>query len=180
MKKVIIFALCLSAAILLAGCTTNADPMQNKPSQSPMTSPMTSMQPMATTLPEAAKDMLTDTVVKIMGTDEAMKASQQIRDAVAKLTEVDTAVAVAVGDGAAVGVTYDVSYQGKTDDRLRGMIYARVKAVHPGITTLYVTDDPAVSNEIASLYQMLQSGSTYSTIESNFKTLTGGLEAYRE
>ena len=164
MKKVIIFILCASAALMLAGCSTKADPMTSNspmiPNTSPMTSPGMNTQPIATTLPEAAKDMLTDTVVKIMGTDDALKASQQIRDAVSKLTEVDTAVCAAAGDKAAVGVTYDASYKGKMDDRLRGMIHARVKAIHPGITKVYVTDNPAVSNEIASLYQMLQSGSS--------------------
>ena len=139
-----------------------------------------SASPGATTLPEAAKDMLTGTVVKIMGTEDALKASQQIRDAVTKLTEVDTAVCVAAGDKAAVGVSYDVSYQGRMDDRLRGMVYARVKAIHPGLTHVYVTDDPAVSNEIASLYQMLQSGSSYETIESSLNTLTKDMEPYKE
>lgn len=184
MKKVIIFTLCVSAALLLAGCTTNADPLPSgsplMPSTSPMTSPGGTNMPGATTLPDAAKDMLTDTVVKIMGTDDALKASQQIRDAVTKLTEVDTAVCVAAGDKAAVGVAYDASYQGQMDDRLRGMVYARVKAIHPGLTTVYVTDDPAVSNEIASLYQMLQSGSSYATVESSLNTLTANMEPYKE
>lgn len=184
MKKVLIFILCASAALMLAGCRTKADPMATNNPMSPNTSPMVSpgmnTQPGATTLPEAAKDMLTDTVVKIMGTDDALKASQQIRDAVSKLTEVDTAVCVAAGDKAAVGVTYDASYKGKMDDRLRGMIYARVKAIHPGITAVYVTADPAVSNEIASLYQMLQSGSSYATVESSLNALTADMEPYKE
>lgn len=180
MKKVIIFTLCVSAALLLCGCTTNADPMPGNVSTSPKASPMTSASPSATTLPEAAKDMLTDTVNKIMGTDDALKASQQIRDAVSKLTEVDTAVCAAAGDSAAIGVTYNSSYQGKMDDRLRGMIYARVKALHPGITTIYVTDDAAKNNEIASLYQMLQSGGAYETVESSLKSLTADMEAYKE
>ena len=184
MKKVILISLCLSAALLLAGCTTNAAPLVSSspmsPSTSPMVSPGMSASPYATTLPEAAKDMLTDTVVKIMGTEDALKASQQIRDAVTKLTEVDTAVCVAAGDKVAVGVSYDVSYQGKMDDRLRGMVYARVKAIHPGLTNVYVTDDPTVSNEIASLYQMLQSGSTYETIENSLNTLTKDMEPYKE
>ena len=180
MKKVIIFTLCLSTALLLSGCTTKADPVPGKVSTSPMTSPMTSSSPSATTLPEAAKDILTDTVNKIMSTDDALRASQQIRDAAIKLTEVDTAVCAAAGDSAAIGVTYTSSYQGKMDDRLRGMIYARVKAVHPGITTIYVTDDPAVSSEIASLYQMLQNGGSYETVKSSLKSLTANMDPYKE
>lgn len=180
MKKVMILCLCISAALLLAGCTTKADPSPGKVSTSPMTAPMTSTSPSVTSLPEAAKDMLTDTVNKIMGTNDALKASQQIRDAVTKLTEVDTAVCAAAGDSAAIGVTYTSSYQGKMDDRLRGMIYSRVKAIHPGIATIYVTDEPAVSSEIASLYQMLQSGGSYSTVENSLKSLTAGMEAYKE
>ena len=58
MKKVLILCLCISAALLLAGCTTKADPSPGKVSTSPMTSPMTSSSPAATSLPEAAKDML--------------------------------------------------------------------------------------------------------------------------
>lgn len=180
MKKVIIFTLCASAALLLCGCTTNADPAPGKVSTSPSTAPMTSAAPSATTLPDAAKDMLTNTVNKIMGTDDALKASQEIRDAVSKLTEIDTAVCAAAGDSAAIGVTYTSTYQGKMDDRLRGMIYARVKAIHPGITTIYVTDDAAQNNEIASLYQMLQSGGSYETVEGSLASLTAGMEPYQE
>ena len=54
-----------------------------------------------------------------------------------KLTEVDTAVAVAVGNTALVGVTLDGSYRGGVDDRLQAMVLDRAQAVHPGIEVAY-------------------------------------------
>ena len=179
-KQLLISLLCLASACMLCGCTSNADPVPS-PSMNP-TAPMTSpgtASPQATTLPEAMSDMLMGTAARIGGTDEALKASQQVRDTVSRLTEVDTAVCVAADNRAVIGVTYDSAYRGKMDDRLKGMIYDRVKAVHPAIERVYVTDDPAVSNEIASLYQMLQTGSPYSTITANLETLTATMEPYK-
>ena len=184
-KQWIVLLLCLSAALLLAGCTSNADPIPSQmpsPSNAPQTSPgmgIDNMVPGATTLPNAVGDMLTGGSTGIKTSQEAMEASQQVRDAVSKLTEVDTAVCVAADNKAVIGVTYDSAYRGKMDDRLRGMIYDRVKAINPALERVYVTDDPAVSNEIASLYQMLQTNSPYSTIKSNLETLTGSLEPYK-
>jgi len=60
------------------------------------------------------------------------------------------------------------------------MIYDRAKAIHPGIERVYVTDDPAVSSEIAALYQMLQTSSPYSTVKTNLETLTASLEPYKD
>jgi len=188
-KQLIVPLLCALAALMLSGCTSNADPIPSpiNGSSTPMTSPMTSpgmnrdgVSPNATTLPDAVGDMLTGAVARIAGTDDALKASQQVRDAVNKLTEVDSSVCVAADNKAIVGVTYDNAYRGKMDDRLRGMILSRAKAIHPAIDTVYVTDDPAVANEVASLYQMLQTGSPYSTIKANLDSLTSNLEPFKE
>ena len=188
-KQLFVPLICVLAALTLAGCTSNADPMPspgsgtNMPLNTPMTSPGMNREgtsPSATTLPDAVGDMLTGAAARIAGTDDALKASQQIRDAVSKLTEVDSAVCVAADNKAVIGVTYDSAYRGKMDDRLRGMILSRAKAVHPAIDTVYVTDDSAVANEIASLYQMLQTGSPYTTVKTNLESLTRNLEPYKK
>ena len=149
----------------------------------PMTSPgmnSNTAMPDATTLPDAVGDMLTGAAARITGTTDALAASQKVRDAVSKLSEVDTAVCAVADNKAIVGVTYDSAYRGKMDDRLRRMVFDRAKAINPAIESVYVTDDPAVSNEIASLYQMLQTGSPYSTIKTNLETLAASLEPYKE
>ena len=65
------------------------------------------------------------------------------------------------------------------DDRIRGMVLDRAKAVNPAIQSVAVTDDPTAFSEIASLYQMLQSGSPYTTVKTNADTLADGMSLYK-
>ena len=149
------FACLLILALLLTGCASNAD-TQPSPSVG-MTTPMTS--PNVTNMPSATNNM-----DGVLGSD-----AQQLT----------TADAVAIGNMALVGVTYDSSYQGELDDRIRGMVLDRAKAVNPAIQSVAVTDDPTAFSEIASLYQMLQSGSPYTTVKTNADTLADGMSLYK-
>ena len=47
------------------------------------------------------------------------------------------------------------------------------------IQSVAVTDDPTAFSEIASLYQMLQSGSPYTTVKTNADTLADGMSLYK-
>lgn len=179
MKRTVFLALlCLTLTLLLTGCASNAD-TQPSPSVG-MTTPMTS--PNVTNMPSATNNMdgvLGSDAQQITTADDALTASKELRDAVEKLTEIDTATAVAIGNMALVGVTYDSSYQGELDDRIRGMVLDRAKAVNPAIQSVAITDDPTAFSEIASLYQMLQSGSPYTTVKTNADTLADGMSLYK-
>lgn len=147
MKRTVFLALlCLTLTLLLTGCASNAD-TQPSPSVG-MTTPMTS--PNVTNMPSATNNMdgvLGSDAQQITTADDALTASKELRDAVEKLTEIDTATAVAIGNMALVGVTYDSSYQGELDDRIRGMVLDRAKAVNPAIQSVAVTDDPTAFSE---------------------------------
>ena len=186
MKRTIFLSLlCLTLGLMLTGCASSADP-EPTPGVgmgTPGPSPMASTMPSATEdggLLGDVKDMLDgdDDRQKITTAEEALRVSGQVRDAVQKLTEVDTATAVALGDTALVGVTFDSSYKGDADDRLRGMVLERAQAIHPGIRNVAVATDKGVIDEIAKLYQMLQNGTGYATVKANADTLVLGLELF--
>jgi len=191
LKRTIFLALlCTALALMLTGCASSADtqpspsPVLNTPGASPMISPNV---PQATDngllgdLGNAVGDALTGENNPALSTaEEALSASRELRDAVQKLTEVDTAAAVAAGNTALVGITFNNSYQGGVDDRIRGMILDRAKAVNPGITAVAVTDDSQMIREITGLYEMLQSESPYATVKANADTLAERLDLYRD
>ena len=185
--------ICLAVALLLTGCASNAD---TAPSVSPnlgTTGPTATLMPSATdggalgelgddlqNLGNDAAGLLTGTDRPLSTAEEALNVSKELRDAVQKLTEVDTAVAVATGTTALVGVTFDASYQGTADERLMDMVLDRARGIHPGIKTVAVTADKNLVSEIASLYQMLQSGTAYATVKANADTLAKDLTLYQD
>lgn len=188
-RTVTLTFLCVMLALLLSGCTSNADTVPSpsagmpSPAVSPMISPDMSDMPSPTDnmLDGILSDVLPGGDKKTITTaEDALNASKALRDAVEKLTEVDTAMAVVTGNTALVGLSYDSSYQGGIDDRLRGMILDRAKAVHPAIDSVAVTDDVTQSSEIASLYQMLQSGTPFTTVKANADTLADGLDMFKK
>lgn len=189
MKRILFLTLLtLALALLLTGCASSADTM---PSQSPgvngTASPLIpSNIPQATDdgmlgdLGDRVDDLLNGRDGVLMNAEDALKASRSLRDAVQKLTEVDTADAVVTGSTALVGVTYDASYRGGIDDRLRAMVLDRAQAVTPAITAVAVTDDAAAIKEIASLYDLLQGGTAYSTVQADAEKLAESLERYQK
>ena len=192
-KTIFITLLCLATALMLTGCASNADtePSPSAGITTPGVNPMTSAMPNATDNGNILNDIgnglnnLGDALggrdgQQLTSAEDALTVSKELRDAVQKLTEVDTAVAVAAGNTALVGVSFNSSYQGKVDDRLRAMVLDRAKAIHPAITTVAITDDESMISEISSLYQMLQSGSPYTTIKANADSLAEGLDMYKE
>ena len=190
MKRTILLLLAtLLAAFALTGCSSSAD---TEPSVSPGLNNMATASPLLpSNIPQATDSgLLGDLGEKLDGmtgrndaglttSEDALKASKELRDAVQKLTEVDTAVAVAAGNTALVGLKLDSNYRGQVDDRLRGMVLDRAQAIHPGITSVAVTTDEKAMEEIKALYQMLQSGSPYTTVKANADTLAEGMDLYK-
>lgn len=165
--------LCLTLCFFLTGCASNAD--ANPSPTAGISSPSVTSMPS----PTDNGGLLSNNAPEITTAEDALTASKELRDAVEKLTEIDTAVAVAIGNMALVGITYDASYQGELDDRIRGMVLERAKAINPALTSVAVTDDASAFSEISSLYQMLQSGSPYTTIKTNADTLADSMSLYK-
>lgn len=191
-KSLFLMILLLCAALLLSGCSSNADANPTGspgtgndgvfPGMSPNVSPGASpgmlpgdndsLSPLGTGAPGDEGQA----VSRIESAQDALTASKALRDAVGKLTEVDTSAAVALGDTALVGIKYDTSYRAGTDERMRGMVLARAKAVHPAITRVAITDKEDEVAKISSLYQMLQNGSPYTTVKANADSLAAGMD----
>ena len=187
--------LTLAMALMLTGCASNADTaptadpngmgngMGTTTAQPliPSNIPQTTDQGMLGELGNTIGETLTGGNNAALSTaEEAVKASQDLRDAVQKLTEVDTAVAAAAGNTALVGVTFNNSYQGGIDDRLNAMVLDRAKTAFPGITRIAVTSNSDEIDQISSLYQMLQSGSSYATVKADLEALAGKMDVYQK
>lgn len=188
-RTLLLLLLTVWMALALTGCSSSAD---TEPSVSPGLGNMATASPLLpSNVPQSTDGgLLGDLGEKLDNmtgrndnglttAEDALSASKELRDAVQKLTEVDTAVAVAAGNTALVGVTLDSNYKGGVDDRLRAMVLDRAQAIHPGITAVAVTADTKAMEEITALYQMLQSGSPYTTVKANADTLAEGLDLYK-
>ncbi len=147
---------------LFTACTSNADVMP-QPGPTANTNGMVSSAPQVSTSPnttQGAMPMATASAepatVGAAGTvADAQRLSDRVEDEVEKLSEVDEASAVVVGNIALVGVSYDGQYQGGMTDRLKGMVTERVEMTDKTITAVHVTDDETLRKSISALNDMM-------------------------
>lgn len=161
MKKTIGTLLVLSLVCigLFTACTSNAGTV---PEPAPTTQSATTA-PMATTSPEATMDVIPAptasaepaTVGAASTVADAQRLSDRVEDEVEKLSEVDEADAVVIGNIALVGISYDAQYQGGMTDRLKEMVTDRVEMTDKTITAVHVTDDATLRKSIAALNDMM-------------------------
>ena len=187
MKRILLLImLTLALGLTLTGCASSADaaptadPRASQNPVMPSNIPQATDQGMLGDLGETIGNTLTGRDNPLTTAEDALKASRELRDAVQKLTEVDTAVAVTAGNTALVGVTFDGSYKGGVDDRLRAMILDRAQAVHPGITRVAVTEKTAEIDQISSLFRALQSNGSYTTLKTDVDTMATKLDVYQK
>lgn len=174
MKKKLGTLMVLSVACmgLFSACTSNADAVPN-PAPTANTAGKVTTAPMVTTSPEATMDVMPmptasadpTTVGAASTVADAKRISQRVEDEVDKLSEVDDAEAVVIGNIALVGVSYDGQYQGGMTDRLKKMITERVEMTDKSITAVHVTDDSALYKSIAELNNMMDD------VNASFETL---------
>lgn len=186
MKKLwmLLLPLCLAAAVL-AGCASNADTLA---SPSPAISGMPSASPSAaggTSSPQPdASGMPGDSAMPGMGgvtsLEDAKKESEEMEDAIGKLSEVDDAYVVAIDTRALVGVKYNSQYQGQTDDRMKKMILTRIQTVDKAITGVAVSSDEAQVKEIQSLAEALDSAASLSAISTQAEDLMNQITVFTE
>ncbi len=168
MKKKLGTLLVLSAACigLFTACTSNANEMPN-PAPTANAAGTATTGPMVTTSPNATMDVMPmptasaepSTVGAASTVDDARRLSDRVEDEVEKLSEVDEADAVVVGNIALVGVSYDAQYQGGMTDRLKEMVTDRVEMTDKTITAVHVTDSDTLRKSIAALNDMMDDAS---------------------
>ena len=187
MKKMLLFLmLAAAAALLLTGCASSADTL---PSPTPGTGSGNGMiQPLmpdmngqntqSTAMPEGtAKPMNNGNTMTV---ESAQKAAQDMKEAVMKLSEVDEAWAVPMGDTALVGVKFDSQYQGGADDRLKKMVLTRVQSVDKAVTKVAVTDSAALVTGIQALAETLKGASSLDDVNTKAEDMLKQLTVYSE
>ncbi len=177
-----LLAISLLCTGLFTACTSNADTMP-QPTAGP--NGMVSAAPQVTTSPAATQSTMPaataePATVGAAGTvEDARRLSDRVEDEVEKLSEVDDASAVVVGNIALVGVSYDGQYQGGMTDRLKGMITERVEMTDKTITAVHVTDSATLRKSIAALNDMMDdAGASFEQLQTKTleiaAQLTGG------
>lgn len=170
MKKTFLAASLMAAAgIMLTACSTGAEPMATT---SPSTAPTTLVTNSPSTQPEATQDVGTDDPMGLLPDEsaspdpqaegvtsvtDARKAVETIEDELERLSEVDDAQVVLIGNTAAVALEFDDQYQGGIDDRLREIIKERVDGVISGVNVIEITDDMGLMDELEKLGDRLDS-----------------------
>ena len=194
MKKILlILLLTAGAAMLLTGCASSADTL---PSPTPGTGNGNGMiQPLipdmdsgrngagmtsgqATNMPATTAQPLNNG--STMTVETAQQAAQAMKEAVIKLSEVDEAWVVPMGDTALVGVRFDSQYQGGADDRLKKMVLTRVQSVDKAFTKVAVTDNAALVTGIQALAETLKGASSLDDVNTKAEDMLKQLTVYSE
>lgn len=172
------------AAAVLAGCASNADTLA---SPSPAVSAMPSASPDATNSlaspqPDASGNpgSVMPGMDGITSLEDAQKKSEEMEDAIGKLSEVDDAYVVAIDTRALVGVKYNSQYQGQTDDRMKKMILARIQTVDKAVTGVAVSSEEDQVKKIQSLAENLDSATSLSAISSQAEDLMNQITVFTE
>lgn len=180
-KTLLILMLTLLSAVMLTGCASNADtlasptpgatnmlenllPGTGMSTESPVTDNAT-IQPDGTQAPTAS-------------IEDTRKAVQAMEEAVERLSEVNDAYVITVGDTALVGLAYENQYQGGTDDRLKKMVLARLQTVDKNITKAAVTSDEPLVTGIEALAETLKSASSLEDVNKRAEEMLKQLTVY--
>lgn len=157
-------ALCL----MLSGCAADSQATEPSPSANPTTSPSAApaqtVAPISTdptttdsvgspsSLPETMTDGMADTAsAGVSSAADARRIIDQVEDELEKLSEVDDAQVIIIGDQAVVAIEPDDQYQGGVDERIRTMVQERIDGVVTGVKRVAVTDDPAIYETLEKL-----------------------------
>ena len=165
---------CISRASSLATPTPGVNGAQNNmlPDLTATGTPATN-QPMNTGMPENG-------AAGIRTPEDARNASQKMAEAVERLSEVDEAYVLALGDTALVGLKFGPEYQGKADDRIKKMVLTRVQMVDKSIRSVAVTDDVKWLQDIQALTETLGSAVSLDTLKTQMDDLVKQIKVYTE
>lgn len=180
-KTLLILMLTVLSAVMLTGCASNADtlasptpgatnmmdnllPGTGTATESPMTDNAT-MMPDGTAAPAAT-------------IEDTRKNVQAMEEAVEKLSEVDDAYVITVGDTALVGLEFENQYQGGMDERLKKMVLARLQTVDKNIAKVAVTSDEPLVTSIEALTEVLKSASSLEDVNKRAEEVLKQLTVY--
>ena len=186
MKKIlypVLAALCL----MLSGCAADSKAMEPSPSMNPTTSP--SAAPAQTTAPMSTDPvgspsnlpgtMLDGTAASagVTSAADARSYSDMVEDELEKLSEVEDAQVVIVGDQAVVAIEPDNQYQGGVDDRIRTMVRERIDGVVSGVKRVVVTEDTAIYETLERLGDSLDGAVNLDELRREIDDLIKRIEA---
>jgi hypothetical protein len=101
-----------------------------------------------------------------------------MEEAVERLSEVDDAYVITLGDTALVGLEYESQYQGGTDDRLKKMVLTRLQAVDKNIAKVAVTNDEPMVTSIEALTEAMKSASSLEEVNRRAEEILKQLTVY--
>ncbi len=188
LKKIWLFLLLTAAAALvLTGCAGSADTLATPTpgAVNPTADPMFGMNPTvspgmgesATANPE---NSASPSANGQMTAESAKKASEDMEDAIEKLSEVDEAYVVPLDKTALVGLKFTGQYKGELDDRLKKMILTRVQTVDKEITSLAATDNAALVASIKALTDLLDGASSLTDVNGKAEEVLRQLTVFKE
>ena len=181
-RMMMMLALALLSAALLTGCKSIAD-TQASPTPG-VTNMLDNLLPgtgMNTESPISAADATMNpeiTAAPAATVEDTRKAVQAMEEAVERLSEVDDAYVITVGDTALVGLKFASQYQGETDDRLKKMVLARLQTVDRGITKAAVTSDEPMVTSVQALTEVLNSESSLDDVNRRAEEIIRQLTVY--
>ena len=183
-KAWILLLLALAAALTLTGCASGAATQSPAPDTSPTGDP-NSFGVTATNQPEqtlngtaAPGGSEAPTANGGATLESAQKAAKEMESAVERLSEVDEAYVVPLGDTALVGIKFTREYQGQADDRLKKMVLTRLQTVDKTVTRVAVTDNEALADGILALTKALEGASSLDDVNSKAEEILRQLTVY--
>ena len=183
MKRTLtLLILTLLSAMLLTGCRSIADTQASPtPGATNMLNNLLPGTGVSTTSPMPTADgtITPDgTAAPAATIEETRKMVQAMEEAVEKLSEVDDAYVITVGDTALVGLEFEKQYQGGTDDRLKKMVLARLQTVDKNIAKVAVTSDEPMVTSIEALTKALKNGSSLDDVNNRAEEMLRQLTVY--
>ncbi len=187
MKKLwILLLLTVLAAAVLTGCAGSADtlatptPGANGAQNSLFPEMNATDAPGTATNRPGATDTPDNGTAGIRTAEDARTASKDMAQAIERLSEVEDASVLALGDTALVGLKFGTEYKGKVDDRIRKMVLTRVQTVNKSIKSVAVTDDVKWVQDIQALSETLTGAANLDTLKARMDDLTAQIQVYTE
>jgi len=166
--------LCVALACALAGCASNVGtPLPSPSPYGPTMMPSSTMMPAPAMPGETASPGATvgPEATGVMSTEDATAAAKRVSDEVVKLSEIDKATTVVMGNTALIGVSFASQYRGQMTARIRDMVEERAKAAAPNIQRISITADPDLLARIQAILAKVQNGAGITEIGEEFSEI---------
>ncbi|MCL2812079.1 MAG: YhcN/YlaJ family sporulation lipoprotein [Clostridia bacterium] len=174
MKRTTLVILCVALVCALAGCASNVGtPLPSPEPYGPTMLPSSTMMP-APVMPEgtaAPGATVGPETTGAMSTVDAAAAAKRVSDEVVKLSEIDKATTVVMGNTALIGVHFATQYRGEMTTRIKDMVEERAKAAAPSIQRISITADPDLIARIQAILTKVQNGASATEIGAEFSEI---------